>query len=119
MTKLKTQQKSDNLFIYHPGIHEVMEKNLKPTMDFELTFEDGETTVVSTFAIPKPYVRDEQLAANMMAGINEMLHNGHHVVSARLILRRKRRMRNMVARLRGGAICSLQDSYAASFARAA
>lgn len=102
MNKLKFRKENDDLFIYRPGMKEVIDKDLKPTMDFELTFEDGEKQMVSSFAIPKPFVSDEQLADNMLVGINDMLHNGHYVIEARLLLRRKRRMRNMIARLRGG-----------------
>lgn len=107
MNKLNSQQENDDLYIYRPGIREVMDKDLKPTMDFELTFEDGEKQMVSSFAIPKPFVTDEQLARNMLVGINAMLQNGHYVTEARLLLRRKRRMRNMIAQLRGGQFMTL------------
>lgn len=98
----KLERQRNELFFYHPGIKEVMEKNLKPTMDFELTFEDGNVQVVSTFGIPNPFVRNERLAEHMKMCINLSLHNGHYVVSARMLLRHKRRIRNMVARMRGG-----------------
>lgn len=93
---------SKALYLYSPGIKETMEKDLKPTIDFELTFEDGSTLMVGTFGIPKPFVKDEQLAELQKQCINLTLNNGHYVVSARLVLRRKRRIHNMVTRLRGG-----------------
>lgn len=101
MKKLNEQQKSD-LYIYCPSIDTVMEKNLKPTMDFELTFEDGSVQPISLYAIPKPYVREETISQNVMECINLSLCNGHYVVKARLVMRHKRRISNMKARMRGG-----------------